>query len=232
VGQKTNPIAFRSIINRKYFSNWYSLKKNYPKNILSDYKIRNLITQIFSTKNFVSAITINKIFVEKMSAEQLDISFSIYPNLVTSFFKKQNKKEAHNNAENLIFDNMLAIKKKKLNFVLKKNGYRNVRLHITKASNVLNDPFILASYVRSQLEARISVRKIFNKIIDDAEKDFYIKGLKLQAAGRLNFAEKAQKEWKRYGSTPLHTMSANVEYAALDSYTSYGIIGIKVWIFR
>jgi small subunit ribosomal protein S3 len=112
-----------------------------------------------------------------------------------------------------------------------KDPSRQIRVNVVEVSRVDADAALVAEYIIQQLERRVSFRRVVRQAIQRAQRAG-VEGIKIQVSGRLNGAEIARTEWTREGRVPLHTLRADVDYAYTTAQTTYGILGVKVWIFK
>ena len=110
-------------------------------------------------------------------------------------------------------------------------GNRQIRINVVEVQRVDADAFLIGEYIAQQLERRVSFRRVVRQAIQRAQRAG-VQGIKIQVSGRLNGAEIARTEWTREGRVPLHTLRANIDYAYVTAKTIYGILGIKVWVFK
>ena len=108
---------------------------------------------------------------------------------------------------------------------------RQVRINVVEVERVDADAFLLAEYIAQQLEKRVAFRRVMRMAVQRAQRAGVL-GLKIQVGGRLNGAEIARTEWTREGRVPLHTLRADIDYATKVATTTYGVLGIKVWVFK
>jgi small subunit ribosomal protein S3 len=119
----------------------------------------------------------------------------------------------------------------KLYALVYKQPWEVIRINVIEVSRVDADAGLIAEYIAQQLERRVSFRRVVRQAIQRAQRA-EVKGIKLQVSGRLNGAEIARTEWTREGRVPLHTLRADIDYAYRTAKTIYGILGIKVWVFK
>ena len=123
-------------------------------------------------------------------------------------------------------------------FFLKENILKNIskdrklRISLSEIDKYYGEANILAEYIALQLENRVAFRRTMKTAIQLAIKQAKVKGIKIQITGRLNGAEIARTEWAREGRVPLQTLRANIDYCHYPAQTTYGVLGIKVWIFK
>ena len=203
MGQKVNPIGLRLGINRTWDSRWYA-DKSYAKNLHEDFKIRSYIE-----KNLKQA-GISRVIVERPAGKARVTIYAARPGLIIG------KKGA--DIETL---------RKKLQGISKSE----VALNIVEIRKPDIDAKFVAEGVAQQLERRVTFRRAMKRAVQNALRAG-AKGIRINCSGRLGGAEIARTEWYREGRVPLHTLRANVDYGNAEGHTTYGIIGIKVWIFK
>ena len=206
MGQKVNPIVLRVGINRAWQSNWYA-EGRYGENLQQDFLLRSLIEQ--KCGNFA----VSRIDIER-PGEILRVSlFSARPGMIVG--------KRGEDLERL--KNLLARKLKIAPKLIVLN-VKEVRRAETNAS-------LIAQNICGQLERRLPFRRVIKKTMQNAMR-FNIGGCKIMVGGRLNGAEIARSEWVREGQIPLHTIKADIDYATHQAKTVYGLIGVKVWVYR
>ncbi len=203
MGQKVNPIGFRLGIIRSWDSKWVS-KKNYAKWLHEDIKLRRYIR-----KNLGRA-GISRVFIERAGDKAKVNVHTARPGIVIG------KKGA--GVESLKKD-------------LQKLVVSEIFLNIREVRKAEVDAQLVAENVATQLENRIAFRRAMKKAVSTSLK-FGAKGIKIRCSGRLAGAEMARTEWYREGRVPLHTLRADIDYGTATAHTTYGCIGVKVWIFR
>ena len=203
MGQKVNPVGLRLNVNKTWDSRWFA-DKNYAKQLLEDLKIR-----AFLDKELKKA-SVSHIVIERVANKINVVIFSSQPGLIIG------KKGAD-------IDNL----KKKLNRMTK----ADVSVNIVEVRRADVDAVITAKSIASQIERRISFKKAMKKAVQNALRSG-AKGIRVSCAGRLNGAEIAREEWYREGRVPLHTLRADIDYGYARAETTYGVIGVRVWIYR
>jgi small subunit ribosomal protein S3 len=203
LGQKVNPLGLRLNITRTWDSIWYA-DKEYSKFLIEDQKIRKYL------KNRLSHAGLSKIIIERTGEKMRVKLFTARPGIVIG------KKGAE-----------IEILKKDLEQLVK----RPVTLDIQEVRRPEADAQLVAESVASQLVRRIAFRRAMKKAVNSALR-FGVQGIKISCSGRLGGAEMSRCEWVREGRVPLHTLRADVDYALAEANTTYGIIGVKVWIFN
>ena len=204
MGQKVNPIGLRLGINRGWDSIWFSKKRNYGKFLIEDYKIREYVK-----KNVVNS-GVSQVKIERTAKKCIVSIYTSRPGFVIG--KKGSDVEK--------------IKKN-----LSKITSSEVSLNIKEVKKPELNAYLVAENIAQQLVKRIAYRKTMKRAIQSALR-LGAKGIRVCLAGRLAGNEIARTEWLREGSVPLHTFRADVDYAEAEALTTYGIIGVKVWIYK
>ena len=204
MGQKVNPIGLRLGITRGWDSIWFAKKKEYGKLLIEDYKIREFIK-----KNIVNS-GISQVIIERTSKKCIVSIYTSRPGFVIG------KKGSD-------------IEKIKKN--LSKISSAEVSLNIKEVKKPELNSYLVAENIAQQLVKRIAYRRAMKRAMQSALR-LGAKGIRVCIAGRLGGNEIARTEWLREGSVPLHTFRADVDYAEAEALTTYGIIGIKVWIYK
>ncbi len=204
MGQKVNPIGLRLGINRNWESRWFPSTDVLPANVGEDYKIRKFL------KSELYYAGISQIIIER-TAKKLRVTIvAARPGLIIG------KKGAD-----------IEKVKQKLSSLVNKN----VNINIKEEKRPQASAQLAAENIANQLERRVAFRRAMKKVMQGALKSG-AKGIKVQVAGRLGGAEMARTEWYREGRVPLHTLRARIDYGFAEARTTYGIIGVKVWIFK
>lgn len=203
MGQKVNPKSIRLKINQLWQSKWYG-KQNYRDNLLADIKIRR------SLEKKLKDAAISKIVISRDSNKVTIDIHTGRPGIVIG--------RGGAGAEDL--KKMLAI------FVTDK-----IQINIIEVKKPDADAAIVAQAVASQIEKRVPFKRAIKQVIDRA-KTAGAKGIKVQVSGRLNGAEIARSEKLSFGTVPLSTFKSDIDYKYLTALTTYGIIGVKVWIYK
>jgi small subunit ribosomal protein S3 len=203
LGQKVNPVGLRLGIVKTWDSRWYA-GKNYADYILEDYKIRKFI------KKKLYHAGISRIEIERSSKRVRLRIFTARPGIVIG--KKGSEIEALKNE-------------------LEKIIAQEVLIDIQEVRKPEIDAQLVAENVALQIERRVAFRRAMKRGVSSAMR-FGAKGVKIICAGRLGGAEMARTEWYREGRVPLHTLRADIDYGFTEANTTYGIIGIKVFVFK
>jgi small subunit ribosomal protein S3 len=207
VGQKIHPVGFRLGITQEHRSRWFADSERYPKLLQEDYKIRNYIN-----KNLSSA-GISQVRIER-KADQIDLEVhTARPGVVVG--------RGGTGIESLRTGLQQELK----------DSDRQIRINVVEVARVDADAALIAEYVAQQLERRVSFRRVVRQAIQRAQRAG-VQGIKIQVSGRLNGAEIARTEYTREGKVPLHTLRADIDYSYRTAQTIYGILGIKVWVFK
>lgn len=204
MGQKTNPVSFRLVRNRNWRSKWFANKQEFGDLLLEDHKIRQ-----FLMKKSICQGT-SRILIRRMSEKVEVVICTARPGMVIG------KKGAE-------IDTIKA--------ELSKMTGKEVWVEVEEIKRPDMDAQIVADSIAKQLERRIPFRRAMKKAMQ-ATMEAGALGIKIQVSGRIGGAEIARVEWYKEGSTPLHTLRADIDYAHGRAETTYGSIGVKVWIFR
>lgn len=231
MGQKIHPMGFRLGITRDHQSQWFVNSIFYPSLLTEDYFIRKELFDQFSNIG-IANIDIHRKFNDQV---QIIIHSSKPGTLLT-------KEKEDNNLKKLSDNLTLKIKKyrkknffdlltKAQNFTTLYSLNPKLTIQIFELSNPDSNPYCLADFLAEQLEKRIAFRRAVKKSLRRAQRT-KIRGIKIQISGRLNGAEIARSEWVREGRIPLQTLRAEIYYCYRTVKTIFGILGIKVWVFK
>ena len=204
MGQKVNPVGFRLGVNRGWDSVWYAKKKDFGNYLIEDFKIREYIK-----KNVINS-GVSKVMIERTSNKCYVTIYTSRPGFVIG------KKGSD-------------IDKIKNN--LSKFTSNEVTLNIKEVKKPETNAYLVAENIAQQLVKRISYRRAMKRAMQSCLR-LGAKGIKVSISGRLGGNEIARTEWLRDGSIPSHTLRADIDYAEAEALTTYGIIGIKVWIYK
>jgi small subunit ribosomal protein S3 len=208
MGQKTHPLGFRLGITQEHKSNWFANYHQYAIILQEDDKIRTYLNK-FSKNNSISNVRINRNGLNNQI--QLNIETG-KPGILIGEFGIELER---------LFKNL-----KKLLPIT-----RQLTINILEVEQIDLNAGLLADLVVEQLEKRIAFRRAIREALQRAQKQD-VKGIKIQVSGRLNGAEIARSEWIREGRVPLQTLRADIDYATRKAYTIYGVLGVKVWVFK
>jgi small subunit ribosomal protein S3 len=208
MGQKTHPLGFRLGITQEHKSKWYTNFSQYPSILEEDDKIRTYLNTISKVNNISNV----KIF-RNGSTDQIKLNIETgKPGLLVG--------DMGSGLETLL---------KNIKKILPSS--RQLTINVFEVEKVDLDANLLAELVAEQLEKRIAFRRAIREALQRAQKQ-NVNGIKIQVSGRLNGAEIARSEWIREGRVPLQTLRADIDYATKEANTIYGVLGIKVWLFR
>ena len=208
MGQKTHPLGFRLGITQEHKSIWYANLNQYANILEEDDKIRTYIDTVTKVNNISNV----QIYRNGLNDQiQLNIETG-KPGILVG--------ELGAGLENLLSN----IKK-----IISSNCQLTIK--VFEVEKVDLDANLLAALVAEQLEKRIAFRRAIREALQRAQKQ-NVNGIKIQVSGRLNGAEIARSEWIREGRVPLQTLRADIDYATTEANTIYGVLGIKVWLFR
>ncbi len=204
MGQKINPIGLRLQVNRTWDSRWFANNNEYGNLLLEDVKIREFI------KKKCAQAGISRVIIERPHKKCRVTIHSARPGVIIG------KKGA----------DIESLRKKVANLT-----DSELHLNIVEVRKPELDAQLVAESVAQQLERRVSFRRAMKRAVQNAMRMGAL-GIRINVAGRLGGAEIARTEWYREGRVPLHTLRADIDYATCEGLTAYGIIGIKVWIFK
>ena len=206
MGQKVDPRGLRLGITRAWDSNWYADKKEYVKYFHEDVQIKEFIK-----KNYFHT-GISMVRIERTSPSQVVVHI-------------------HTGKAGLIIGRKGA-EIDALRTKLEKLTGKKVTVKVQEIKDLNGDAVLVAESIAAQIEKRIAYKKAMTQAISRSMKSPEVKGIKVMISGRLNGAEIARSEWAVEGKVPLHTLRADIDYAVATAHTTYGALGIKVWIFH
>lgn len=208
MGQKIHPVGFRLGITQEHRSRWFADSNRYPALLQEDHTIRSFISSNRDLQNAgISDVRIER----KADQIQLEIR-TARPGVVVGRGGQG-------------IDQLRQGLQKKL------GGTRQIGINVVEVARVDADAALIAEYVAQQLERRVSFRRVVRQAIQRAQRAG-VQGIKIQVSGRLNGAEIARTEYTREGKVPLHTLRADIDYSYRIAQTIYGVLGIKVWVFK
>ncbi len=203
MGQKVHPYGFRLGYNRTWHSRWFA-KRGFGDLLIEDIKLKKLLKERFATAG------VSQIEIERAANRLKIIIFTSRPGIIIGRKGAEIdklKQEISRETGREVFINIQEIHKPELNAQLQ------------------------AEKIAQQLEKRIAFRRAMRKAVDEAQR-FGAQGIKVRVSGRLNGAEIARSEWILQGHLPLHTLRADIDYGFAEANTTFGVIGVKVWIYR
>ena len=204
MGQKVHPTGFRLGVIKKHNALWYAKGKSYRENLIEDLKVRNHINDKLRFSS------ISKVELERSAQNFVVNIHTSRPGIIIG---KRGEE----------IDNL----KKAVEKIVKKPAQINIK-EVKKPDL---DAQILAEGIAQQLERRVMFRRAMKRTVQSALRQS-AKGVRVEVSGRLNGAEIARTEWYREGRVPLHTLRADIDYGTAEALTTYGIIGVKVWVFK
>jgi len=207
MGQKVHPIGIRLGITKEWTSKWYANSQTYPEYVEQDFKIRE-----FLGKKLKEA-SISRVHIERPAKKANITIHTARPGIVIGK-KGEDIEKLRNEVSNLI-----------------KMPLHDVRINISEIRKPELDAQLVAEGIAQQLERRVQFRRAMRRAVTNTMR-VGAEGIKVKVSGRLNGAEIARSEWYREGRVPLHTFRADIDYGLATSKTTYGIIGVKVWVFR
>jgi len=205
MGQKIHPIGFRLSVNKNWTSRWYSNSKSFSDLLLKDIEVRAYL------KKKLTGAMVSKIVIERPAKNAKITIYSARPGVVIG--KKGEDIET-----------LRAELKKRM-------GLPDVALNIEEVRKPEIDAQLIADSITQQLEKRIMFRRAMKRAMQNAMRLGAL-GIKIMSSGRLNGIEIARTEWYREGRVPLHTLRAEIDYGTSEALTTYGLIGVKVWVYK
>jgi small subunit ribosomal protein S3 len=204
MGQKVNPIGFRLGVIRDWSAKWYSGNRHYASHLLADLKLREHI------KKKLAGAAVSHVVIERPTSSINITVHTARPGIVIG--KKGEDIE-------------------KLRQELTRIAGQPVQVSVEEVRQPELNAQLVAENIAQQLEKRIMFRRAMKRAVQNAMR-LRAQGIKIMVAGRLNGAEIARTEWYREGRVPLHTLRADIDYGFAEAFTTYGAIGVKVWIFK
>jgi len=204
MGQKIHPTGFRLAVTRDWSSRWYANKKNFAGMLNEDVQVREYL------KKKLKHASVGRVLIERPAKNARVTIFSARPGVVIG--KKGEE-----------IDNLRA--------ALQKIMGVPVHVSIEEIRKPEVDAQLIADSITQQLEKRIMFRRAMKRAMQNAMR-LGAQGIKIMSSGRLNGAEIARREWYREGRVPLHTLRADIDYATSKALTTYGLIGVKVWVYK
>ncbi len=205
MGQKINPTGFRLCVRKNWTSKWYSNSQDFAGLLLQDIEVRTYLKKRLATAG------VSKIVIERPAKNAKVTIYTARPGMVIG--KKGEDIES------------LRIE------LRKRMGLQAVDVAIEEVRKPEVDAQLIAENITTQLEKRIMFRRAMKRAMQNAMR-LGAQGIKIMSAGRLNGIEIARTEWYREGRVPLHTLRADIDYGTAEAKTTYGIIGVKVWVYK
>jgi small subunit ribosomal protein S3 len=207
MGQKVHPIGIRLGITKEWSSKWFADSQTYPDFVAQDHQVRT-----FLQKKLKDA-SVSRIYIERPAKKANITIHTARPGIVIG---KKGEDIEKLRAE---VCNLLGM------------PLQDVRINISEIRKPELDAQLVAEGIAQQLERRVQFRRAMRRAVTNTMR-VGAEGVKVKVSGRLNGAEIARSEWYREGRVPLHTLRADIDYGLAESKTTYGIIGVKVWVFR
>jgi small subunit ribosomal protein S3 len=204
MGQKIHPTGFRLSVTRDWSSRWFANSKSYPSMLREDIAVRDYL------KKKLAHASVGRVVIERPAKNARVTVYSARPGVVIG--------KKGEDIEQLKLD-------------LQRRMGVPVHVNIEEIRKPETDAQLIADSIAQQLEKRIMFRRAMKRAMQNAMR-LGAQGIKIMSAGRLNGAEIARTEWYREGRVPLHTLRADIDYGTSEAKTTYGIIGIKVWVFK
>ena len=204
MGQKVHPTGIRLGVVKDHNSVWYADSKTYAKNLINDLEVREYILKK------LDAASVSRVKIERPAQTARITIFTARPGIVIG--------KKGEDVDGLRKD------------LSTKMGVP-VHINIEEIRKPDVDARLVAQNVAQQLERRVMFRRAMKRVVQNAMRQG-AEGIKVQVSGRLGGAEIARTEWYREGRVPLHTLRADIDYATYEAHTTYGVIGVKVWIFK
>src|SRR3954470_10395580 len=205
MGQKIHPTGFRLSVNKDWASRWYANSRNFAAMLNEDLKVRDYL------KGKLAHASVGRVLIERPAKDARITIFSARPGVVIG--KKGEEIEA------------LKAELRRL------MGVQQVHVNIEEIRKPETDAQLIADSIAQQLEKRIMFRRAMKRAMQNAMR-LGAQGIKIMSSGRLNGIEIARCEWYREGRVPLHTLRADIDYGLGEAKTNYGVIGIKVWVYK
>jgi small subunit ribosomal protein S3 len=207
MGQKVNPVGIRLGITRDWTSKWYAGKKQFPLLVFNDFRVREFL------KKRLSDASVSRVLIER-AAKKVNITIqTARPGIVIGKKGEDIEKLRGETAK------LLGM------------SVTDVRLNISEIRKPELDSQLVAESIAQQIEKRVMFRRAMKRAVMSTMRSGAL-GIKVRMSGRLNGSEIARTEWYREGRIPLHTFRADIDYGLAEARTTYGVIGIKVWIFK
>jgi len=208
VGQKVSPLLLRIGYNKNWRSLWYADKKEYVKNVLEDFKIRKYI------RNKFEQAAVSRVDIERMGSQIKVRIFTARPGVIIG-------------RRGADIDKL----RTELLKITKKENSEDIKVDIEEIKNPAVEAQLVAQNVAFQLEKRVAFRRAMKRAIDQALSSG-AKGIKISCSGRLGGAEMSRRETYHQGKLPLQTFRADIDYGFAEALTTYGILGVKTWIYK
>ena len=207
MGQKVHPTGIRLGITRDWTSKWYAHSKNFPGLVHTDFLVREYL------RRKLRSASVGRILIERPAKNARITIFSARPGVVIGKKGEDIEKVRAEVARRM------------------RLPVQDVRLNIAEIRKPELDAQLVAEGIAQQIEKRVMFRRAMKRAVQNTMRSGAL-GIKVRASGRLNGSEIARTEWTREGRIPLHTFRADIDYGLAEARTTYGVIGVKVWIFK
>ena len=207
MGQKVNPVGIRLGITRDWTSRWYADSKSFPAHIQTDWVLRDFL------KKKLAEASVSRVYIERAARKANITIHTARPGIVIGKKGEDIERLRVQAAE------------------LMKMPIADVRINIAEIRKPELDATLVAEGIAQQIEKRVMFRRAMKRAVMNTMRSGAL-GVKVRVAGRLNGAEISRAEWTREGRIPLHTFRADIDYGTAEARTTYGVIGIKVWVFK
>ena len=207
MGQKVNPVGIRLGITRDWTSTWYANKRNFPAYVFQDWQVREFL------KKKLAEASVSRINIERAARKANITIHTARPGVVIGK-KGEDIERLRGEVAKLMG-----------------MGVNDVRLNIAEIRKPELDATLVAEGIAQQVERRVMFRRAMKRAVMNTMRSGAL-GVKVCLSGRLNGSEIARTEWTREGRIPLHTFRADIDYGTAEARTTYGVIGVKVWIFK
>jgi small subunit ribosomal protein S3 len=210
MSHKVNPIAYRRRRNQDWATRGFY--KEAPKTLEQDFRIREFL------KKKLGKIGIEKIEIERFSGKMSIIIFSARPGLIIG-----------RGGEGI--EQLKSLLERK---IIKESGKdkKEIRIEIREVKNPWVSAYLTAQWAAQQIEKRVPTRRVMKKALERIAGVKEVKGVRIEVAGRLNGSEIARREWLAQGQLPRQTIRADIDYAKVEANTTYGVVGVKVWLYK
>jgi len=207
MGQKVNPLGMRLGIVRDWTSRWYAVKKQFPEHVHTDFRVRDFL------RKKLGDASVSRIQIER-AAKKVNITIQTARPGIVIGKKGEDIEKLRQETAQLLGMNII-----------------DVRLNIAEIRKPELDAQLVADSIAQQIEKRVMFRRAMKRAVMSTMRSGAL-GVKVRVSGRLNGSEIARTEWYREGRIPLHTFRADIDYGLSEARTTYGVIGVKVWIFK
>jgi small subunit ribosomal protein S3 len=207
MGQKVNPIGIRLGITRDWTSTWYAGKKQFPLHVHTDFRVREFL------RAKLKEASVSRISIER-AAKKVNITIQTARPGIVIGKKGEDIEKLRQETAKLLSMSM-----------------NDVRINIAEIRKPELDAQLVADGIAQQIEKRVMFRRAMKRAVMSTMRSGAL-GIKVRLSGRLNGAEIARTEWAREGRIPLHTFRADIDYGLAEAQTTYGVIGVKVWVFK